>query len=287
MAVSLIRFDLSLPCYFTYAPAPGVTTRPQIPRREPKGLYMRGETGEKHDGSPRLMTAHNTTHLDVPYHFYEHGADLAAVLNRRDQAADRPVLARLVVLAGRGDLPGAYSRGGVTYCEAVSAALLPTVEELREYEALVVLTGFGQVMAAQRQGQFQRNSDGFYHVPYLTDDAVERILEAELRVVGIDSTTVERQLSAEPHRMASDAHFRLLGHEPPVLILEGLNGTGLEAKVGFLPLEGLLHIVPRRVNAEGADAAHSRAFLYFYRGDEDGRLLRQLKEAITPHEFYG
>jgi len=287
MAAALIRFDLSLPCYFSYAPAPGVSTRPQIPRREPKGLYMRGEIGEKHDGSPRLMTAHNTTHLDVPFHFYQHGADLAAVLNRRDQVADRPTLARLVLLAGRKDIPGIYTRDGVTYCEAVSAALLPTVEELRKYEALVVITGFGQVMAAQKEGQFPRNPDGFYHVPYLTEDAVDRIIQAGISVVGIDSTTVEQQISAEPHRMGSDAHFRLLGNEPPVLILEGLNGTGLASQVGFTPLEGLMHIVPRRVNAAGADAGHSRVFLYFYREDDDGRRLRQLKETMTPHELYG
>jgi kynurenine formamidase len=287
MAAALIRFDLSLPNYFSYAPAPGVAVRPQIPRREPKGLYMRGEIGEKHDGAPRLMTAHNTTHLDVPFHFYQQGADLAAVLNRRDQAADRPALARLVVLAGRTDIPGLYTRDGLTYCEAVSAALLPSVEDLRAYESLVVITGFGAVMAAQQQGQFPRNPDGFYHVPYLTADAVDRIVQARIAVVGIDSTTVEPQLGAEPHRMGSDAHFRLLGNEPPVLILEGLNGTGLAQQVGFVPQEGLLHIVPRRVNAAGADAGHSRVFLYFYRDDPAGAHLRRLQLAITPQELYG
>jgi kynurenine formamidase len=287
MAAALIRFDLSLPCYFSYAPAPGVAVRPQIPRRAPKGLYMRGEIGEKHDGAPRLMTAHNTTHLDVPYHFYEQGSDLAGVLNRRDQAADRPALARLVVLAARTGIPGAYTRDGVTYCEAVSAALLPGVAELRRYEALVVITGFGAVMAAQVSGQFPCNPDGFYHVPYLTEDAVERIVQAGIAVVGIDSTTVEPQLSAEPHRMGSDAHFRLLGNEPPVLILEGLNGTGLQDQVGFVPAEGLLHIVPRRVNAAGADAGHSRVFLYFYRDDAGGQDLRRLRDAMTPQEFHG
>lgn len=287
MSQALIRFDLSLPCYFSYAPAPGVAVRPQIPRRDPRGLYMRGEIGEKHDGSPRLMTAHNTTHLDVPFHFYQQGADLAAVLNRREQAADRPTLARLVVLAGQKDIPGLYTRDDVSYCEAVGAAHLPPLETLRGYEALVILTGFGAVMAARREGQFPRNPDGYYHVPYLAEDAVERIVAAGISVVGIDSTTVEPQISAEPHRMASDAHFRLLGAEPPVLILEGLNGTGFAGQVGFVPSEALLHIVPRRVNAEGADAGHSRVFVYFYRDDPAGRRLRELQHAMTPDECYG
>jgi kynurenine formamidase len=113
------------------------------------------------------------------------------------------------------------------------------------------------------------------------------VLAAGISLIGIDSMTVEPQLSSEPHRMGSDAHLQLLGHEPPVLILEGLNGAGLEARVGFVPKEGLLHIVPRRVNASGADGAHSRVFLYFYRHDPDGKRLRELKDAMTPDELYG
>jgi kynurenine formamidase len=283
----LIRFDLSLPGYFSYAPAPGVVTRPMIPRRQPDALYMRGEIGEKHDGTPRLMTAHNTTHLDVPFHFYEQGADLAAVLNRLDTPADRPCLARVVVLRAKPEAPGHYVRDGVAYVERVTAADLPEVEDLKGAEALVILTGFGRVMAAQPEGQFARNPDGFYHVPWLDEGAIERILAAGIRLVGLDSTTVEPQLSAEPHRMGSDAHFRLLGHHPPVLILEGLNGAGLAEQVGFVPRTALLHVVPRRVNAAGADAAHSRVFLYFYRNDTDGRRLAALQEVLTPEELYG
>jgi len=287
MPPALIRLDLSLPCYFSYAPAPGVVTRPMIPRKAPQGLYMRGETGEKHDGTPRMMTAHNTTHLDVPYHFYEQGADLAAVLNRREGPVDGACLARLVLLGGRADLPGAYTRDGVTYCEAVGAALLPSAEELRGYQALLILTGFAAVMTLPRKGQYTRDADGYYHVPYLTEDAVERIAASGVALVGIDSTTVEPQLSSDPHRMGSDAHLRLLGRQPPVLILEGLNGAGLAGQVGFTPAEGLLQIVPRRVNAAGADAAHARVFLYVYRDDPAGRALRGLRDLLTPQEVYG
>jgi len=288
MAGSLIRFDLSLPCYFTYLPAPGVAARPQIRRLQPQGLYMRGETGEKADGSPRLMTAHNTTHLDAPFHFYEQGADIAALLNRKSvPAADRPSLARLVLLGGRAELAGAYVQDGVTYCEVVGAAVLPSVETLRGYNALAILTGFGELMAAPRTGQFQPGGDGYYHVPHLTADAVEHVIAARISLLGIDSTTIEPQLSAQPHRMGSDAHLRLLGREPPVLILEGLNGAGLHAQAGFVPAEALLHVIPRRINAVGADGAHSRVFLYFYRDDPNGERLRQLRDAMTPDELYG
>jgi kynurenine formamidase len=287
MPNALIRFDLSLPNYFSYAPAPRVVTRAMIPRREPKALFMRGETGEKHDGAPRLMTAHNTTHLDVPFHFYEQGADVAAVLNRLDTVADRPCVAALAVLAGRAGAPGHHVRDGIAYVEQITADDLPPEAELRRAEALVILTGFGRVMAAQPEGHFPPEPDGFYHVPWLDDGAVERILAAGMKVVALDSMTVERQISSEPHRMGSDAHLRLLGHTPPVLILEGLNGAGLREQVGFVPRRGVLHIVPRRVNARGADAAHSRVFLYFYRDDPDGARLPGLLDALTPGELYG
>ncbi|HUJ73419.1 MAG TPA: cyclase family protein, partial [bacterium] len=272
MTGPLIRYDLSLPCYFSYPPAPGVVTRPMIPRREARALYMRGETGQKHDGSPRLLTAHNTTHLDVPFHFYEQGQDLAAVLNAPGSVADRPCLAQLVLLAGQPG-QGSFTREGCTYQEAIAARHLPPLETLRQVEALLILTGFGQVMAQPREGQFTPHADGFYHVPYLAEDAVGHILAAGLKLVGLDSNTVEPQLSVEPHRMGSDAHFRLLGHEPPVLILEGLGGAGLVRQVGFAPSRVLLHVVPRRANAAGADAAPSRVFAYFYRDDPQGLRL--------------
>ena len=287
MAGALIRYDLSLPTYFSYPPSPGVMTRDMIPRQEASGLYMRGEFGARADGQFRPTTAHNTTHLDTPFHFDPRGEDLAAVLNRGDRVADRPCLARIVHLAGDAGLPGAYRRDGVDYCEAVGAALLPPAGELRGYEALVLLTGFGELMERQDGTPFTHAGDGFYHVPWLTADATAHIVAAGLRLVAIDSTSVEQQTGSQPHRMSSDAHVALLNHDPPVLIMESINGAGLAAQVGFVPREALLHIVPRRVNARGAEAAHSRAFVYFYRDDPDGEALRALQPVITPREYYG
>jgi kynurenine formamidase len=259
-----------------------------IPRQEPGGLYMRGEFGAKVDGGAmRPISAHSTTHLDVPFHFDPNGEDLAAVLNRADRVADRPCLARVVSLAGDAALPGAYTRDGITYCEAVSAAVLPPVSELRGYEALVVLTGFGAVMAAYAEGTFAHAPDGYYHVPWLTEDATALILAAGVKLIAIDSTTVERQTSSQPHRMSGEAHHALLRNDPPVLIMECLNGAGMAQRVGYVPHEALLHIVARRVNAAGAEAAHARAFLYFYRDDADGSALRTLQGVLTPQEFHG
>ena len=169
----------------------------------------------------------------------------------------------------------------------MDAAHLPPVDELRGYEALVILTGFARVMLQYADRQFTHDSDGFYHVPWLTGAATDHILAAGLALVAIDSNSVERQTSSQPHRMSGDAHLALLGNDPPVLIMECLNGAELSGAAGPAPAEGLFHMVPRRVNAAGADAAHARAFLYFYREDGDGTALRALQAAMTPQEYYG
>lgn len=288
MVGPLIRYDLSLASYFTYPPAPAIKTRAMIPRREPRGLYMRGEYGEKADGGAlRPITGHNTTHLDTPYHFDADGEDVATLLNRADSVADRPCRARIVSLAGGGPVPAAHLRDGVTYCETVSADLLPPQEALRGVEALVVLTGFGGVMAQYADRPFSPEADGYYHLPWLTDDAVAHLVAAGIKLVAIDANSVERQTSVEPHRMSGDAHLALLARRPPVLILECLDGSRLASDVGFLPTEALLQLVPRRVDAVGADAATSRAFLYFYRDDPDGAALAALQTVMTPQEFHG
>lgn len=287
MAGPLVRYDLSLAHYFSFPPAPTVKTRAMIPRSESRALYMRGEFGEKLDGAFRPLTAHNTTHLDTPYHFDADGEDLAALLNRVDSVVDRPCRARVVNLAGQSDVPAAHARDGVTYCEVVSAADLPPEAELRTVEALVLLTGFGAVMAQYADRPYTSEADGYYHLPWLTEDAVERIIASGLKLVAIDSNSVERQTSAEPHRMSGDAHLALLARRPPVLIVECLDGSRLAHDVGFVPAEALLQVVPRRENAAGADAAHSRTFLYFYRDDPDGAALAALQTVITPQEFHG
>ncbi len=287
MAGNLIRYDLSLPSYNFYPPAPGVDTRPMIPRKEERQLFMRGEFGIKPDGRMRPISAHNTTHLDAPFHFISTGKDMAAVLNHQETVGDRPALARVVSLAGQAAGAGAITRFGVTYCDSVSGAQLPPVGELSQYDALVLLTGFGKIMAQQGGAAFSLAEDGSYHVPHLQTDAVDRILESGLGLVAIDSPGVEPEIGIEPLRYSSEVHLRLLGHEPPVLILEALGGGDLARQVGFMPAEALLHMVPRRVNEQGADAAHGRAFLYFYRDDPGGEALRRLTAMMTPGELYG
>jgi len=286
MGNGLIKCDLTLETYFTYGSAASVITRPVLQRREGQPIAMRGEIGVRDDGNWRPLVAHNTTHIDMPLHFLDQSADLGAVLNNPAYRINMPMLARLLDLSGWPDPQCLYEHNGVRYCERVSLEMLPPVEELRQYHALVLLTGFGAVM---RQGaeQFHPDAAGFYHLPYITVEVAQRVAAAGLSLLAIDCMTVERQTQGQPLRMTGDVHPILLGHTPPVFILEGVAGDRLVAQTGVVPTAGMLEVIPRRTNAAGAEAAHTRVFLSFYRGSENRQRLARLLEMVTPEYLYG
>jgi kynurenine formamidase len=282
----LIKCDLSLDVYFTYGPAANVLSRPVLPRRAGQPIFMRGEVGVKEDGQLRPLVAHNTTHIDMPVHFLEGAADLHTVLNNPAYRVNHPMLARVVDVSAWPDPQYLYEYHGVRYCELVTLEMLPPVETLRAYDALVLLTGFGAVM---RRGSdhYGADPDGFFHLPAVTVEVAERVAEAGLTLLAIDSPTVERQTQGNPLRMTGDVHPILLGHTPPVFILEAIAGDHLAPHVGFVPTEGMLEVIPRRANARGADAAPARVFLSFYRGPNDRQQLQQLIALMTPKYLYG
>jgi kynurenine formamidase len=164
--------------------------------------------------------------------------------------------------------------------------MLPSAEELRRYDALVLLTGFGAVMRSGST-QFQPDAAGFYHMPAITVEGAQRVVEAGLSLFAIDSPTVERQIQGHPLRMTGDVHPLLLGHQPPVFFLEAIAGDRLAPQVGVVPLEGMLEVIPRRANARGADAAPVRAFLSFYHGPANRQQLERLLALVTPQHLYG
>lgn len=286
MGSGLIKCDLTLDNYFTYGSAARVVTRPVLPRREGQPILIRGEVGIKDDGTLRPLGAHNTTHIDMPLHFIEGGADLHDVLDHPAYRINMPMLARVLDLSTWPEPQYGYEIDGVRYCEQVTGDMLPAVEELRRYDALILLTGFGAVM---RHGSehFQTDAAGFYHLPHITVDVAQRAVEAGLSLVAIDCTTVERQTQGNPLRMTGDVHPILLGNEPPVFILEGVAGDRIVPQAGFLPGEGMLEVIPRRTNAEGADAAHARVFLSFYDGSDHHQKLQHLIDLVTPESLYG
>jgi kynurenine formamidase len=286
MGHGLIKCDLTLERYFTYGASASVITRTVLPRREGQPILMRGEVGIREDGNLRPLVAHNTTHIDMPLHFVEGGADLGAVLNNSAYRINLPMLARVIDLSTWPEAQYFYENDGVRYCEQVTAAMLPPVEELRQYDALVLLTGFGAVMRRGAE-QFHPDAAGFYHLPSITVEVAQRVVEAGLSLLAIDCTTVERQTQGNPLRMTGDVHPILLAHEPPVFILEGVAGDRIAPHAGFLPTAGILEVIPRRTNPEGAEAAHTRVFLSFYRDAAQPHKLQQLLEMMTPEYLYG
>jgi kynurenine formamidase len=282
----LIKCDLTLETYFTYGNAASVITRPVLQRREGQPIAMRGEIGIRDDGQFRPLVAHNTTHIDMPSHFLEHTPDLEAVLNNPAYRLNLPMRARLLDLLTWPDAQCFHTQNGVRYCERVGLEMLPSVHDLQPYDALVLLTGFGTVM---RQGSehFHPDAAGFYHLPYITVEVARRVAAAGISVLAIDCVTVERQTQGHPLRMTDDVHPILLGHEPPVFILEGVAGDRIAPQAGFVPTEGMLEVIPRRTNAAGAEAAHARVFLSFYRGPENRQRLEQLLTMLTPEYLYG
>jgi kynurenine formamidase len=282
----LIKCDLTLETYFTYGNAAAVVTRPVLQRRAGQPITMRGEIGIRDDGQFRPLVAHNTTHIDMPLHFLEHTADLEAVLNNPAYRINLPMRARVLDLSTWPDTGRFYTHNGVRYCERVSIEMLPSVDELHQYDALVLLTGFGAVM---RQGSdnFHPDADGFYHLPSITVAVAQRVAAAGLSLLAIDCTTVECQTQGQPLRMTGDVHPVLLGHAPPVFILEGVAGDRIAVQAGFMPTEGVLEVIPRRTNPAGAEAAHARVFLSFYRGPDNRQRLERLLEMVTPEYLYG
>jgi kynurenine formamidase len=247
---------------------------------------MRGEVGIKDNGQLRPLVAHNTTHIDMPVHFIDGAADLHDVLNNPAYRVNLPLLTRVVDVSGWRDTQYMCEHQGVRYCELVTAEMLPPVEELRHYDALVLLTGFGAVM---RQGSehYTPDAEGFFHMPGITVEVAQQVVDAGLTLLAIDSPTVERQTQGMPLRMTGDVHPLLLGHTPPVFILEAVAGDRLVPQVGYVPTEGMLEVIPRRANAKGADAAPTRVFLSFYRGPNNRQQLQRLIDLITPKYLYG
>ena len=286
MGNGLIKCDLTLENYFVYGNAATVVSKTVLPRREGQPILMRGEVGIKEDGNLRPMVAHNTTHVDMPLHFIADTADLDQVLNNSSYRINYPMLARVLDASTWPDPQVFHERDGVRYCERVVAEMLPPLDELRQYDALVVLTGFGAVM---RQGSesFHPDAAGFYHLPHIDVEVAQRVADAGITLLAIDCTTVERQTAGNPLRMTGDVHPVLLGHEPPVFILEGVAGDRIASQVGFIPTEAVLEVIARRTNAAGADAAHTRVFLSFYGGDDNRQRLERLLELVTPEHLYG
>lgn len=174
----------------TYPGLPGPRIGTHLSREESRRSYRAGT--EFHIGTIE-MVANTGTYLDTPYHRYPDGHDLAAL--------------RLETVA---DLPGVC-------ISTTEREIGPHVLDESEVRGKAVLfhTGWDRHWRTQHYGASDH--------PFLTAAAVEALVSAGARLVGIDSVNIDDTRGDE-----RPAHSGLLAAEVP--IVEHL--CGLDALVG-------------------------------------------------------
>jgi kynurenine formamidase len=188
----------------------GMKTYPGLPEPERHVLLDYDDSREKYDGRAEFLIASlhlcgNTgTYVDSPIHRHRNGMDLSELpLDRL--AALETVVVDATGSPGRGIGPEAF-RG----VDARDRAVLVRTEWSRHWRT---------------ERYFDPN-------PFLTGDACDRLLDAGVRFVGIDSLNID-----DVGDLARPAHTKLLGAGVPVC--EHL--TNLAA---VPPQGGRLHAVP-------------------------------------------
>ena len=185
----------------------------------PQRLCYRRLPDDPYEAALLSLGSHAGTHLDAPRHFFEGG-----------RSVDR---LPLEWLCGRARVLDLSPHG-----ERLDAAALAR-HDLAGVERLLLRTVSG---AGLRAGRVERQA-------YLTPDAARHLVaERGLRLVGIDALSVEAP--ADP---TFTTHRILLGADPPVLLLEGLELEDVP------PGDYELWCLPLRWR--GAEAAPVRAVL--------------------------
>ena len=172
--------------------------------------------GEPYNASRLTMSTHSGTHVDAPYHFLADGATVDAL--------------PLEILMGKARVVEVQVRDKI---ERADLELLDLRADLR---VLVKTRMSGQL----RSGAFQED---FVH---LTPDAALYLVQAGLKLVGIDYLSVEKYGSKD-----FAAHHALL--EAGVVIVEGLDLSEVE------PGEYDMTCLPLRI--VGADGSPARVVL--------------------------
>lgn len=135
-------------------------------------------------GTKVIFDSHCGTHLDAPSHFVFGGASIEEI-----------GLDRLIGSCQLVDIP---FRG---YDVAIDVDALPTLTE----SVVVIRTGWSERITSDQQGYYS-------HHAFLTPTAARHLVDAGVRLVGIDCPSVDLA--------SSEAHHILLGND--VLIVENL-----------------------------------------------------------------
>ncbi len=188
----------------THPVEPGMTTYPGLPGPEITDHLSRADSRERYASGTEFqigrisMVANTGTYLDAPFHRFDGGTDLAKV----DLAAVADVPGVLLDLTGAG--PG------------ISAAA---------FDALAVA---GQAVLIRTDWDRRWGTPGYGDAghPFLTADAVDRLVALGPSVVGIDSVNIDDMADG-----ARPAHTGLLA--AGILIVEHLTGLRHLPASGF------------------------------------------------------
>jgi arylformamidase len=172
--------------------------------------------GEAYNAARITLGAHTGTHVDAPYHFLADGHTV-------DQLP-------LEILMGKARVVEVAAR------EKIERADLEALDLRDDLRVLIKTRMSGQLRTPEFQEDFV----------YLTPDAAIYLVQAGIKLVGIDYLSIEKYQSKD-----YGAHHSLLG--AGVVIVEGLDLSGVEAG------EYDMTCLPLRI--VGADGSPARVIL--------------------------
>lgn len=197
------------------------TGRPGWPGDATVQVHTRASlaAGDAANVSTLTLSSHSGTHVDPPAHFIAGG-----------QTVDRLELSALVGDCWVADLTG---RPRITAADLEQLSLPPTIERL--------------LLKTDNSARWATATTFFPDYVALTPDAAEWVVARRLRLVGIDSLSIELYNSDPAH----PTHHRLLA--AGVIIVEGLDLSGIAA--------GAYTLVCLPLKIAAGDGAPARAIL--------------------------
>ena len=167
----------------TYRGLPAPVISDFLSREESRKHYAEGT--EFHIGRIE-MVANTGTYLDSPFHRYAGGADLSEL-----------------PLSSLADLEGVVIRATVGDDRALNATSFRGID-LKD-RAVLVHTGWDKYWASEKY---------FEGHPFLTEEVARHLIEAEVKLVGIDSLNIDdtRDLTRPVHSLLLKAQIPIVEH---------------------------------------------------------------------------
>jgi kynurenine formamidase len=188
----------------------GMPQVPILPAVEVSCLFSIAE-GKPLNIQKVTVATHSGSHIDAPYHAFEHGRTI-------DQIPLDTFVGRAAIVP--------IKRGGG---EAIPAA---------DFENSGVRVERGDILLVQTGWDARFTSQDYYSYPYLSEEACRWMVERGVKLVALDCLSPDMPLSMRPPDFAYPAHRTLLGAEIP--IIENLRNfgavEGTHCRVIALPL---------------------------------------------------